>query len=258
MEGVVQAKAHSGVLELTLNRPDKRNALSSGVIDAIESILAGHRNDLSLALAVITGAGAKAFASGGDLVELAAIRSADAAAQMAERYRTVFDAIRGFPVPVVAALNGDALGGGAELALACDMRIAASHARIGFLQGKLAITSAWGGGADLIAAVGTSRALRMMGTAELLSAETAREWGLIEVVAPEGQDFEAFVDEFAGRFAGRTPAVMRAYKAMVRASRFGATRDELVRLETDNFAQVWVHDDHWKAVETSSGRAGRR
>lgn len=255
---MVQAKAHAGVLELTLDRPEKRNALSSAVIDALEKVLEDHRDDCSLVLAVITGVGAKAFASGGDLVELATIRSADAAAQMAERYRRVFDAIRGFPVPVIAALNGDALGGGAELALACDMRIAAAHARIGFLQGKLAITSAWGGGADLIAAVGTSRALRMMGTAELLSTETAREWGLIEAVAPEGQDFSAFVDEFAGRFAGRTPAVMRAYKAMIRASRFGATRAELVRIETDNFAQVWAHDDHWNAVEASSGRAGRR
>lgn len=255
---MVLAEARAGVLKFTLDRPEKRNALSSAVIDALEEVLEEYRDDCSLVLAVITGAGDKAFASGGDLVELAAIRSAAAAVQMAERYRTVFDAIRGFPVPVVAALNGDALGGGAELAMACDMRIAAAHARIGFLQGKLAITSGWGGGADLIAAVGTSRALRMMGTAELLSAETAREWGLIEVVAPQAQDFGAFVEGFVGRFSERTPAVMRAYKAMIRASRFGSTRDELVRIETDNFAQVWAHDDHWNAVEASSGRAGRQ
>ena len=87
----------------------------------------------------------------------------------------VLDSIRRFPVPVVAALNGDALGGGAELAVACDMRVAATHARIGFVQGRLAITTGWGGGIDLAAIVGPSRALALLCRSDLLtSAEAGR------------------------------------------------------------------------------------
>jgi enoyl-CoA hydratase len=228
------------------------------MVAALEEALAASCSDVSIKLAVLTGAGTQAFASGGDLAELSSIRTPDAAVAMAERFRAVFDAVRKFPAPVIAALNGDALGGGAELAMACDMRIAASHARFSFLQGKLSITSAWGGGADLIAAVGVSRALRMMGMAEILSAETARGWGIVEAVAPEDVSFDDFIDDFTRRFDGRIPTVMRAFKAMAAAHRFGASRDQLVRLEAANFAQVWVHDDHWAAVEASSGLAGIR
>lgn len=254
---MLQVEIHSNVLWLTLDRPEKRNALSHALVEAFGRALGEHSDDHSLVLAVVTGAGGKAFASGGDLAELGKIRTAEAAAEMARTFRGVFDAIRKFQVPVLAALNGDALGGGAELAMACDMRIAAAHSRIGFLQGKLAITSAWGGGPDLIAAVGASRALRMMGTAEILPAQTALHWGLLEDVAEETSDFREFVDGFLVPFTQRTPAVMRAYKAMVRASRFGAARDELAEIETDNFAQAWAHDDHWNAVDAASGHAGR-
>src|SRR3546814_1013392 len=97
---------------------------------------------------------------------------------MSHRFRAVLEKLRSFPAPVIAALNGDAFGGGAELAMACDLRIAAGHAQIGFLQGKLAISTAWGGGPDLFAALGISRALRLLARAEILSAPRALDWGL--------------------------------------------------------------------------------
>src|SRR3546814_2358734 len=93
---------------------------------------------------------------------------------MSHRFRAVLEKLRSFPAPVIAALNGDAFGGGAELAMACDLRIAAGHARIGFLQGKLAISTAWGGGPDLFAALGISRALRLLARAEILRSEERR------------------------------------------------------------------------------------
>src|SRR3546814_7513270 len=97
--------------------------------------------DEDMAVLVVRGEGNRAFASGGDLDEPSAIRTVEAAADMSHRFRAVLEKLRSFPVPVIAALNGDAFGGGAELAMACDLRIAAGHARIGFLQGKLAIRS---------------------------------------------------------------------------------------------------------------------
>jgi enoyl-CoA hydratase len=176
---------------------------------------------------------------------------------MSATFRAALEAVRSFPVPVIAALNGDALGGGAELALACDIRIASSHACIGFLQGKLAISTAWGGGLDLLRVVGVSRALRYLGLAEVMSAQAALEDGLIDAVASPTQPFAPFVEEFCAGFLERTPAVMRAFKSLAFAYRSGASYAELQRVETEHFATTWIHDDHWRAGEGTLSRVRR-
>lgn len=134
---MVATEFADGVLRLTLARPEKRNALSDGLIAAIGATFAEWSTREDVSLAVLTGSGDKAFASGGDLKELDALRGEAEARAFAARTRAAFDHIRRFPVPVLAILNGDALGGGAELAMACDQRLALAHARIGFLQAKL-------------------------------------------------------------------------------------------------------------------------
>src|SRR5579872_215309 len=143
---LLQIKYEASILTVTINRPETRNALSRPLIAELAATFTawGAREDL--VVAVLTGAGNKAFASGGDLKELSAVRSQAQALSFATEARSQLDAIRRFPVPVVAVLNGDALGGGAELALACDLRIAAPHARIGLLQARHNIATAWGGG----------------------------------------------------------------------------------------------------------------
>ena len=254
---LVQTTTNDGVIKFTLCRADKRNALSSAIIRALGEALDQARDDRTLTLAVLRGDGDRAFASGGDLKELSNVRTIDQAKQMSTGFRAIFERIREFPVPVIGALNGDALGGGAELAMACDIRIAAAHARFGFLQGKLAISTAWGGGVDLIAAVGTSRALRMLARAEILSADRALEWGLVDSVADEAQPFDEFIAEYVTGYAVRTPEVMRAFKTLTRAARIGSARGQLLALETELFASTWVHDDHWAAVDKSLGRAGK-
>jgi enoyl-CoA hydratase len=245
-----------GIIRITLARPEKRNALNEMAIAELGSVLVANRQDAGLKLLVLSGSGDKAFASGGDLKELSAVRTTSEALAMSAQFRAVLDAIREFPVPTIAALNGDALGGGAELALACDMRIAAAHSRIGFLQGKLNISTAWGGGVDLFRAVGISQGLRMLGLAEVLSAEEGLKRGLLDAVAPPDESFTTFVEHFCEGFLRRTPAVMRAFKALACAYRRGSTNEELVRIETEQFAATWVHEDHWLAVEANLGRAG--
>src|SRR5690606_19137494 len=126
-------------------------------------------------LIVLSGAGDRYFAAGGDLRDLATVRDEAATLAMAGQARAALDAVRECPVPVVAYLNGDAIGGGAELALACDLRLQASQAR-------LAITSAWGGGTDLCRLVGGARAMRMMARSELVDAQQALAWGLADAV----------------------------------------------------------------------------
>ena len=161
----IVATRKSSVLWVTLNRVQVRNALSLGVLEKLREIFGDSAGDKELRLAVVTGAGNKAFASGGDLVELAAMRSTADAEAFSKHGRHALDSIRTFPVPVVAALNGLALGGGAELAVACDLRFAAAHATIGFIHSRLNICPAWGGGHDLMRLTTYARGLRLLTSA---------------------------------------------------------------------------------------------
>ena len=127
--------------------------------------------------------------------------------------------------------------------------VAAHHARIGFVQGRLNISTAWGGGVDLMALLGPSRALGLLCRAEMLDAEAALGLGLVDRVAEEGQTLETCLEAFQAPFLRQTPQVLRAFKALARESRRGAPRAELDALETRNFAATWTHDDHWAAAD---------
>ncbi len=248
MSELVATAFESGALRVTLCRPDKRNALSRALIAAIAATFGEWAGRSDVAVAVLTGSGDKAFASGGDLKELEALRTEPEALAFAAETHAALDTIRRFPAPVVAVLNGDALGGGAELAMACDLRVAAAHARIGFLQARLNIATAWGGGADLFQIVGPSRALRLLCTAELLDSASALQQGLVDAVAPGGPAAADFVNGYVARLAAQKPQVMRTFKSLAVMYRFGASAEEKAASEGARFATAWVHDDHWAAV----------
>ncbi len=245
----LQVVIEGGVLRVTINRPAKRNALSRGLLKELGEVFAGAGSDPSLKAAVLRGSGELCFAAGGDLHELAAITTAQGAEAMAVEVKASFDNIRRFPLPVIAALNGDAMGGGAELALACDMRIAASHARIGFLQGRINLTTAWGGGVDLMRLVGPSVALQLLCQAEMIPAQKAAALGLINRVAEDGQTLDALESDFLTPILSQAPHVLRAFKALAYAARCGLSIGELNELETRLFAPAWIHEDHLRAVE---------
>jgi enoyl-CoA hydratase len=133
--------------------------------------------------------------------------------------------------------------------VSCDFRVAAAHARIGFVQGTLNITSAWGGGVDLLEIVGPIIALRMLTRSEVLDGPTALSRGLYDAVATADQDLDSAVDEFLAPVLGQVPQVLRAFKALVTASRRGLSRKELEELETEGLAETWVHPDHWAAAD---------
>src|SRR5712671_7649469 len=136
---------------------------------------------------VIRGAGDKAFCAGGDLKELEHMRSETDAASMAHRMRSTLDRLPQLPIPVIAGLNGDAFGGGAELAIACDVRIAAAHARIGFAQITLGLMPSWGASERLAALVGRGQALHLLLSGETVGADQAFRADLVEEVAPSGE-----------------------------------------------------------------------
>jgi enoyl-CoA hydratase len=245
----VLASAEGGLLRITVNRPEKRNPLSRAVLARLREVFDAQRGNDALVLALICGAGDSSFAAGGDLRDLEAVRSEEQARALFDLGNGAFQAIRSFPVPVVAALNGLALGGGAELAVACDVRIAAAQARIGFVQGRLNISTAWGGGSDLMAILGPARGLELLCSARVLSAAEAQAAGLVEAVAAEGEPFAAFVERYLAPWMRQRPQVMRAFKAQSAARKLGAARAEADARDRELFAGAWCHAEHWQAAK---------
>ncbi|HMM76540.1 MAG TPA: enoyl-CoA hydratase/isomerase family protein [Gammaproteobacteria bacterium] len=250
----LQVTVADGLLRVLINRPDKRNALSQAVLDEIGAVFTEHARNEKLVAATITGAGQRCFAAGGDLKEFDSLREPAEVERMALRSRANLDAIREFPVPVIALLNGDALGGGAELAVACDMRVLAHHAKITFVQGTLCISPAWGGGVDLVRLVGPSQALRLLTRADLLDAPAALEIGLADAAAAPGVPFADFIAHFLEPVLARKPQVMRAFKALTRAASTGVDAASLRKLETDSLVATWLHQDHWDAADAVLAR----
>ncbi|WP_306320031.1 MULTISPECIES: enoyl-CoA hydratase/isomerase family protein [unclassified Streptomyces] len=244
---MVDLELDGALAVVTINRPHARNAIGPATMDRLEKVLdavdEAESGGTTHAL-VIKGAGEKAFVSGGDLKELAALRTEEAAMEMALRMRTICDRIAAFPGPVIAALNGHAFGGGAEFALAADIRVAADDVRIAFNQVALGIMPAWGGAERLAALVGPGRALLLAGSGQVLSAGEAEREGVVDRVLPRGE-FEAGWRKSAQALAHR-PA--RSIKRVVRPP--GVSAQEAATA----FARLWVSDEHWAAADRVMSR----
>ena len=244
--GGVRMEIDDGVAVVTIDRPEARNAIGFATVDALGAVL-DQLLDSDAAVLVITGGGDRAFVSGGDLKELAAIRTHDDAVAMALRIRGLLDRIAGFPIPVIAALNGHALGGGAEVAIAADLRIAADDIKIGFNQAALGIMPAWGGAERLAQVIGRGRALLAITTGELYDAPTAQQVGLVDIVASR-DTFEKEWRELARSMVGLAPGSTRAIKAVISAAA-PAVHSHLEADAADVFARLWTADAHWDAVD---------
>lgn len=230
----------AGLAVITIDRPQARNAIAPETMDQLDSALDAAAGALAL---VVRGGGDRAFVSGGDLKELAKLRTHDDAAAMARRMRGICDRIAAFPAPTIAALNGHALGGGAEVAVAADIRVAAGDIRIGFNQVSLAIMPAWGGAERLAALVGPGRALMLAGSGRILQADEAQRLGLVDEVLPrDGFDegWRALARSLANRPATSIKKVIG-----------GLAPEEAI----DAFATLWVDDEHWAAADKVMSRA---
>jgi enoyl-CoA hydratase/carnithine racemase len=244
-----------GVATLSINRPKSRNALALQTMaeldEALDEVLKATARVL-----VIRGAGDKAFCAGGDLKELEHMRSESDAAAMARRMRATLDRLPELPIPVIAGLNGDAFGGGAELAVACDFRVAAAHARIGFAQISLGLMPAWGASERLAALVGRGRALHLLLSGETVGADQALRAGLVEEVAASGE-FDARLKALASSIAAAPPAAVAGIKRSVDAVR-PHRNPELAERTIEAFARTWAHPAHWKAVEKMEERRRKK
>lgn len=167
---------------ITVNRPDKLNALNSQVLVELGELLAGLKTDDRVRGVLLTGAGDKAFVAGADIKEFQGL-SVDEARQLSQSgHQSVMDVLHTFPKPVVAAINGFALGGGLELAMACHIRVASEQAKMGLPEVSLGILPGYGGTQRLPALVGRGKALEMILTGEMVTAADALQWGLVNGV----------------------------------------------------------------------------
>jgi len=181
--------AATGVLTLTLNRPTKLNALNAATITELGQAIDQARADAVVRGIILTGSGEKAFVAGADIAELAQL-SGPAAQEAAARGQAVFRRFETSPKPVVAAVNGFALGGGCELAMACHLRVASENARFGQPEVNLGLLPGYGGTQRLVQLIGKSKALELLLTADQLKAAEAQQLGLVNHVVPQAELLE--------------------------------------------------------------------
>ena len=177
-----------GVGTITINRPDVRNALNTQVVGDLRAALAEFRYDGSVGVVVFTGAGDRSFAAGADIGELREKTMLDA---LASTMQDVYNEIEGYEKPTIAAVNGYALGGGCELAMACDIRVASENARFGLPEVTLSIIPAAGGTQRLARLVGKGKAVEMILTGRMISADEALRIGLVTQITSPGSLLEA-------------------------------------------------------------------
>jgi len=239
--GPVRLELAEGIATVTIHRPEKLNALNAEVIEALDRAFATLLDRLDqVSCVLVTGAGEKAFVAGADigaLVQMTPLSGVDVARQGQE----VFQRIERFPRPVVAVVNGFALGGGCELALACHIRIAASSARLGLPETGLGIIPGYGGTVRLARIVGLGRAVELTLTGRLVRADEAERIGLVSrVVEPEA--LEAAALELARGLAARGPlALTRALESIYHAQDVAAA--EAYRHEAALFGLLAASDD---------------
>lgn len=171
----------NGIFTITINRPDKLNALSKDVFTDLNNALDEINNRNEIRSAIITGAGPKAFVAGADISEFGGLNKADAMA-LAKRGQDSFARIENSTKPIVAAVNGFALGGGCELAMSCHFRVASEHAKFGQPEVNLGLIPGYGGTQRLVQLVGKGKAMELLMSAHLIDANEAKQLGLVNYV----------------------------------------------------------------------------
>ncbi len=173
----------NGILTITINRPDKLNALNRDVFTDLDNVAEEIQNNPAIRSAIITGAGTKAFVAGADISEFNGLTKEDAIA-LSKRGQDIFFKIENSRKPIIAVVNGFALGGGCELAMACHFRIAADNARFGQPEVNLGLIPGYGGTQRLTQLIGKGRAIELLISGNMIDANTALQYGLVNYVVP--------------------------------------------------------------------------
>ncbi len=239
---------NDGVLTFTIDREEKRNAVNDEVMEGLKEVITYIKEHEDVRFLVVTGAGEKAFCSGGDLSEFHSLHTEEQAFGMLSKMGNILYDLATLRVPTIALINGAAVGGGCEIATACDFRLVASHAKCGFIQGTLAITSGWGGGTYLFErGLRHDRALKMLVDAKVYDAQLLHEIGWAMRVF-EGSKEQA-LEEFIANMRKIHPSVHQAYKEIELRKWKERNIYDRVMEEIRLCAKLWESDAHNEAVQ---------
>ena len=226
---------------VTVNRPKVLNALNVATLAELGVAFQEIKSDAAIRVAILTGAGEKAFVAGADIGELAKL-GADSGREFARRGQAVFDLIENLGKPVIACINGFALGGGCELALACTMRLASENARLGQPEVKLGMIPGYGGTQRLARLVGKGRAMQMVLSGETITAQEAHRIGLVNEVTAAAE-LVPRAEAIAGKIVANAPLAVRyAMDAINKGMEM--TLAEGLKLEADLFGACCATEDH--------------
>lgn len=235
---ILKVEKQDAVAVVTISRPQALNALNTRFFQELDDLLAGLSQDKGLRALVLTGAG-KAFVAGADIAEMVD-KDSKAGSEFSRVGQRTFRSLEEFPAPVIAAVNGFALGGGCELAMACDFRIASTLAKFGQPEVNLGLTPGYAGTQRLPRLIGAGNALYLLLTGELVSAEEALRLGLVQkVVAPEQLMPEAL--GLAKKIAAKGPQAARLVKRLVRRGLLGPF-DAGCALESEDFGSLFGNE----------------
>jgi enoyl-CoA hydratase len=237
---------NKGIGTLIVNRPHVRNAFNWATMEAFADLIEELYAQPNLRVLIVSGTG-KAFVSGGDLSELQHYPLPEHGERLARIMGDALQRFEALPCPTIAAINGPARGGGAEVAMACDIRVIAEDATIGFVHTRLGIITAWGGGQRLLRTVGYARALELLTTGRILSATEAQTLGLVNTIAPEDSALNV-AREIAGQVAANPLDCVQATKRFLR---IGLAEPEPVALavERAEFPALWDTEFRRAAVQ---------
>ena len=210
----ILSEYRDGVAYLTINRPNQLNALNKATIEELNHAIIQADADTSIKCILLTGSGTKAFVAGADIKEFAHFNTEEGAQLAAEGQRLLFDVLDNLSTPSVAAINGFALGGGLELAMACHIRVASTNAKMGLPEVSLGVIPGYGGTQRLRELVGKGKALEMITTATTLTAEEALSWGLVNHLC-EPDDLMVFCKKLTSRICKNSSlAIANAIKSV--------------------------------------------
>jgi enoyl-CoA hydratase len=233
---------------ITLNRPEVHNAVDYDVMSLINQYLDMAETDEDVKVLFITGAGNKAFCSGGDLQKFHNLHTKEEAHGMLSEMGKVLYRIATFPKPTVALMNGIAVGGGCELVTSCDYRIAVEGKKFGFIQGTLGITTGWGGSAILLERLKREDAMLLLYSGDVLTVETGYEIGFINALIQRDLPIKDQAETWSERISSLSLPVIKAYKSYdIERLKLSQLKERMEK-EVEQCAVLWESDEHHVAV----------
>jgi len=234
-----------GIATITLNRPEALNAFSKEVVDEVLQALEDVRNDENARVVILTGAGEKAFSAGADIKAMKGMNALKAR-ELSLMGEKLCDALENLEKPVIAAINGYALGGGLEVAMACDFRIAVENARVGQTEVNIGLIPGWGGTQRLTRLVGKMKAKELVFSGKIIDAKTAEQLGILNLVVPADK-FRETVRQFALELAQKAPVAIKVAKALINKGA-DMSLDAALALEREGFGVVASTEDLQEGV----------